>query len=238
MGKKNRLTRPDILSIIAIIISFFAIIPSFRSCSIAEESLNLSNKALDISKKSNDIAQKSLEFSEMPYIAVKPVQFKDPKSYFKIDETKDQTVVSVKLQLTNSGKSLATDIIIPSKARSRNDSNQKPIAYCEPNQKIPILSLPPSESYFMDLQVAYKKEGSGNLIENLSSGKESLTVESSIKYKGVATGLTYATLFSFKIYNNTAIILDQKFLTEDQIKSITSSTTKDVLPQSTPGSRL
>ena len=118
--------------------------------------LGISVWAIIISYNSNDISKQALILSQRPYITLKPVKFDGTDSYIFAQKINGGIYTKIKLQLTNTGNSIAKNIktsdifvtaqeIFPTKPQV---TLQTEIKAQTPNP----ISLAPGESIFMEIE--------------------------------------------------------------------------------------
>jgi hypothetical protein len=148
--------------------------------------------ALGISIKSCSLSQQALEFTNRPYLALKPVKFTDSESYIKIEEKPDKLSysVTVKQEITNLGKTPAINV------DCHKDST---------------FNIGPGENHLIVFVNFFNNKNHNDLLKDLewyNSGEGFITSDIQAGYSSILDlSKQYKIRVSYKIYKDKIILL-------------------------------
>ncbi len=159
----------------------------------------------------------SIEITNRPYLTIKPIKFSKSENYLEItsDSKKNAIAIKTKFEITNLGKTPATDVKCPEHALSSfldaNNPNKKNAEFSVPFTPCPKADIGPSDTHKMVLQMTVEKSNRQDMMTDLdyfNSGKGYIEWTTPITYSSIYDrSKEYSIEVSYKVYKDQIIFI-------------------------------
>ena len=187
----NNLIGIIIIPCVALIISGISVYYSYRVN-------QTSNKALEQ-------AQKIAVIENRPWLNIELVKFIDTDSYFKILKKDNIMETEIRLKLTNTGKTPATNI---SSRRHNVFKSNIPISEQFKINLAPTFTLGPGQEHYTTIVIGMSVEEKDidKEIQEIKEGRYTLNIEGNVSYTSLLDNTKiYGTYISYEVTNLNAI---------------------------------
>ena len=168
------------------------------------------------SLKSNEVAEKALAHSkevlikaERPYLNVEIEQFKKGKTFLEAEITSQGVLLSIKYEIQNRGKSIATNISNPEIILLSGAFNPKLNSENLVFKKNNRMSLGPEESQTMIFDIGLTAKDNKKLYDDLIDNKYSITLKMVWYYQDNLSKNKYKTILKTKIKKTEVEIIEK-----------------------------
>lgn len=197
---------------IAIIIPCIALIISGISIYYAHQANQISSKAAELSVEANNISKEALEqvkkefmVESRPWLNIELAKFQDTDSYFKISRKNNIIETEVRLRLTNTGKTPATNI----SSRKRNVFiTNIPISESFKIDLAPTFALGPGQEHYTTIVIGMFIEDKDidKEMQEIKEGHYKLDIKGIVSYASVLDNTKiYGTYINYEVTNINAI---------------------------------
>jgi len=173
--------------------------------------------ALGVSIKSCTLSLQSVEITNRPYLTIKPVKFTKSDNYLEItnDPKKNSISLKTKFELTNLGKTPATDVKCPEHALSSildvNNPNNQNAEFPVPFTPCPKADIGPGDTHKMVLIMTVQKNNRQDMktdSDYFNSGKGYIVWTTPITYSSIYDrSKEYSVEVSYKVYKDQIIFI-------------------------------